>query len=88
MALRKKRILPGRPELFWDELAILPIDAEPPLSVSQAKAVLIFSQKYRLTTYDAAYLELAKRQGLPLATLDSDLIAAALQEGVAVETQP
>ena len=31
----------------------------------------------RLTVYDAAYLELARRTGLPLATLDRELAAAA-----------
>ena len=37
-----------------------------------------------LTTYDAAYLELAIRWGWPLATLDDDLRAAATAEGVTV----
>jgi predicted nucleic acid-binding protein len=40
------------------------------------------AQKHKLTSYDAAYLELAIRRGLPLATLDSDLIAAAKAEKV------
>jgi predicted nucleic acid-binding protein len=45
------------------------------------------TEKYRLTGYDAAYLELAQRTGLPLATLDDDLRKAALTERVAlVET--
>lgn len=35
------------------------------------------SQEHGLTTYDAAYLELALRKGLPLASLDRDLLAAA-----------
>jgi predicted nucleic acid-binding protein len=35
-----------------------------------------------LTVYDAAYLELAQRRGLPLATLDTDLRRAASAEGV------
>jgi predicted nucleic acid-binding protein len=34
--------------------------------------------------YDAAYLELAQREGLPLATLDADLKTAAAGEGVAL----
>ncbi len=34
------------------------------------------------TAYDASYLELASRRGLPLATLDSDLRAAAQRHGV------
>jgi predicted nucleic acid-binding protein len=36
----------------------------------------------KLTTYDAAYLELALRCGLQLATLDADLAAAAERHGV------
>jgi hypothetical protein len=69
MALRKKRIQPGRPELFWDESAVFPIEVEPPLSPDRAKAVLTLCQQHGLTVYDAAYLELAKRKGIPLATL-------------------
>lgn len=39
---------------------------------------------WRLTVYDAAYLELALRAGLPLATLDRALAAAAIGTGVTV----
>jgi len=38
--------------------------------------------QHGLTTYDAAYLELAIRRGLPLATLDVSLARAARAEGV------
>ncbi len=38
----------------------------------------------KLTLYDAAYLELAARTGLPLATLDGGLAAAARAEGIAL----
>jgi predicted nucleic acid-binding protein len=37
-----------------------------------------------LTTYDAAYLELAIRRGMPLVTKDEALIAAAERTGVPV----
>jgi hypothetical protein len=37
-----------------------------------------------LSVYDAAYLELAQRNGVPLATLDADLQKAAAVEGVAL----
>lgn len=40
--------------------------------------------QHNLTTYDAAYLELAIRRGLPLATFDSDLAAAAVRESVSL----
>ena len=40
------------------------------------------AEQYRLTLYDAAYLELAQRLDLPLATLDADLREAANALGV------
>lgn len=40
------------------------------------------AQRYKLTAYDAAYLELAVRRRLPLATLDRDLATAAIAAGV------
>ena len=39
---------------------------------------------YRLTSYDASYLELALRKNLPLATLDNELIAACKAAGAAL----
>lgn len=46
--------------------------------------VLDLARKYGLTVYDASYLELAQREALPLASLDSDLIRAARAEAVAL----
>ena len=40
-------------------------------------STLALANKSKLTIYDAAYLELALREKLPLATLDKDLIKAA-----------
>jgi predicted nucleic acid-binding protein len=42
------------------------------------------ARRHRVTVYDAAYLELALREGLPLATLDAALADAARAEGVAL----
>jgi predicted nucleic acid-binding protein len=50
----------------------------------EADAVLRLARTHRLSVYDAAYLELAKREGLPLATLDADLRRAAAEAGVAL----
>lgn len=41
------------------------------------------ARQHRLSTYDAAYLELALRKGLPIATLDTDLRAASDATGTA-----
>ena len=43
---------------------------------------LNLARRYRLSAYDAAYLELALRTGLPLATLDAGLAKAAATAGV------
>ena len=61
------------------DLARLPIalDRDPDESL-----LLSVARRRRLTVYDAAYLELALRHALPLATLDRQLAAAAQAEGV------
>jgi predicted nucleic acid-binding protein len=41
------------------------------------KDLLALGRSNSLSSYDAAYLELAMRQGLPIATLDSKLLQAA-----------
>ena len=43
--------------------------------------VSAFARKHRLTFYDAAYLELAQRHDIALATLDEKLASAARNEG-------
>lgn len=61
---------------------LLDIDSE--TASSAANAILAHARKHRLTSYDAAYLELAIRRNLPLATRDKALTAAARAEGVKV----
>ena len=46
--------------------------------------VFALARKHAMTFYDAAYLELARRAGLALATLDSKLASAARAEDVAL----
>ena len=48
----------------------------------EEEALLQLARRHRLTVYDAAYLELAVRQGHPLATLDAALSIAARAESV------
>lgn len=64
------------------DLAQLPISLDPETDRHAWSATLRLAIRHRLTTYDAAYLELAQRRGLPLATLDRELRAAATAEGV------
>jgi predicted nucleic acid-binding protein len=44
--------------------------------------VLMLARRHRLSVYDASYLELARRHGVPLATLDKELITAAASAGI------
>lgn len=46
--------------------------------------IILLAHSEKLTTYDAAYLELAMRYGLPLATKDNALIHAANRVGVKI----
>jgi predicted nucleic acid-binding protein len=64
------------------DLSLLPISTDLETDKHAWHATLQFAHRHRLTLYDAAYLELAHRRRLPLATLDADLRAAAMAEGV------
>jgi predicted nucleic acid-binding protein len=64
------------------DLSLLPISLDPETDRQAWDATLQLAHRRRLTLYDAAYLELAKRRGLPLATLDGDLRTAAIAESV------
>ena len=64
------------------DLAILPISIDAETDRQAWGATLRLAERHRLTLYDAAYLELAQRRGMPLATLDQELRDAALTEGM------
>ena len=64
------------------DLALLPISLDPESERHAWGAILRLAERHRLTVYDATYLELAKRCGLPLASLDAGLRAAAGAENV------
>jgi len=66
------------------DLALLPISVDAETDRQAWGATLQLSERHRLTLYDAAYLELALRRGLPLASLDAELRGAAQAEGVIV----
>jgi predicted nucleic acid-binding protein len=64
------------------DLAALPIWLDPETDMHAWGATARLAARHGLTLYDAAYLELARRRDLPLATLDRDLRAAAAAEDV------
>lgn len=63
-------------------LRSFPIEVESPQQWGIIDDILAIGRQFNLSSYDASYLELAMREGLPLATLDNRLIQAANAVGV------
>jgi predicted nucleic acid-binding protein len=84
MAQRRARIKDDELERFVSALSALPIDFDAAASTSALPAVLAIARRLGVTAYDAAYVELAKRLSLPLASFDAKLRQACAKEGVAV----
>lgn len=82
MAQKRGRYTTAQRMAFVEELLRLPIEVE----TSGARAVLdgqaALAERYSLTAYDASYLDLALRRGIPLATQDKAMKAAAHKAGV------
>ena len=77
IAGRKKRITPIQGASFIDALANLPIYIDESTTARAMHSIFTLANQKNLTIYDAAYLELAIRESIPLATQDKDLIKAA-----------
>jgi predicted nucleic acid-binding protein len=84
MAVRRKRIDAAFRDAALTQLSRLAISPDPDTDVYAWTAILQLADRFGLTLYDAAYLELAQRRRLPLATLDRDLRDAAAALRIAV----
>ena len=78
---RRNRITEAMSAAFLRDLGLLPIRLAP---AADGESLMALARERKLTVHDAAYLELARREALPLATLDRDLERAAIAEGVAL----
>ena len=79
VAERRKRLTEADTAAFLRRLGRLrvTVDRSP-----EETDVLTLARRHGLSVYDASYLELARRDGAPLATLDKKLAAAASADGV------
>lgn len=82
VAERRNRITMADSNRFLKLLADLPITIDEVSSAVILPDVLSLGRQLNLSSYDAAYLELAIRTGLPLASLDKQLQQAAIKFGV------
>ena len=76
VALRRRRIQQEEFDAIVEQLARLPIEIDIEATDHALAGVLLLAAQLGLTTYDAAYLDLAQRRNLPLATLDKRLRTA------------
>ena len=84
IAIRKRRIEPDFRRAALADLALLDITTDQQTDSHAWTDTLNLADHFRLTVYDAAYLELARRRTLPLATLDQERRTAATAIGVTV----
>jgi len=85
LAAEKRRRIDRAARLGVLERAVqlgLRVEAQPP----DIRAVSAFAERHGLSAYDAAYLELAARQGFGLITLERALADAAVAEGLPLQS--
>jgi predicted nucleic acid-binding protein len=82
VAERGGRLTRADVQQFVDLLQSLPISVDNHSDRHAFEGVLPLARDTGLSAYDASYLELAMRLGLPLATLDEKLKRAAVRVGV------
>jgi predicted nucleic acid-binding protein len=80
-AEKRQRISKQVVQSFLDDLAALPVALEHFPAAIVFERIRSLGRRHGLTTYDAAYLDLALDSGLPLATLDDELIRACKKAG-------
>jgi predicted nucleic acid-binding protein len=78
-AERRRRVQSASVDEAIMLLDAIPIAIDP---TSRADQIIRMARRHELTPYDAAYLELAHHLGVPLATLDRKLAAAARKENL------
>ena len=86
VAERQKRLSESESIRFITLLSQLPIVVEYERPEMMMKELLALARANNLSSYDASYLDLAMRKGLPIATLDNKLIKAAERIDVPILT--
>ena len=85
MAVRRKRISAIYRDQSLDSLRAFPIAVDGETDRHAWETTLTLAERCKLTLYDAAYVELAQRLRLPLATLDREVRAACRTARIALQ---
>ena len=84
VAERKRRLRQADSVRFMTLLSQLPIIVEYERTGTIMNDLLVLARANNLSSYDASYLDLSMRRGLPIATMDTRLIKAAKKSNVPV----
>ena len=84
VAERRKRLNQADSSRFISLLFELPIIVEPESPERMLNEILALAREYKLSSYDASYLDLAMRKGLPIATTDKHIMSAARKSHVPI----
>ena len=82
IGLRHGRFTEEDAASFVDAMSAFDVDVDEQAHRVAFAALVPLARKHQLTSYDAAYIELAVRRDAPLATFDADLARAARAAGV------
>ena len=83
LGVRTRKLTKDLADSYFESVLELELEIDNE-AAEHAMHIYTLALQHQLTTYDATYLELAKRRKLPLATLDKALRAAAKKEKVAL----
>lgn len=80
----RKRLTPAQVIHFLETLKHLDIQFDHHMNYDQGESILHLARSYQLSSYDAAYLHLAMKHDIPLASLDKKLLSCAKACGVKI----
>lgn len=83
---RRGRLTEAQATRFVSLLSSLPVNVD--VGGPEMPVILSTGRRHEISAYDASYLALAERDGLPLATQDERLARAAGNAGVSLLMQP
>ena len=81
VSVRRKKLTTAEAQMLVNDIPLLSISFDAPM-VENVSRVFQVANEYKLSAYDAAYVELALRLNIPIASLDKDIIRVSKKTGI------